>query len=89
MKDALERGYKHWRGGAGSRTAGERSVVFGIVVLGLGGMWLMLLECLAFVFLSLSVTSYALAVGRIGFVVSACMMVLTVVVWVVMLGQRD
>ncbi|KIW96093.1 uncharacterized protein Z519_03160 [Cladophialophora bantiana CBS 173.52] len=88
VRDAFERGYKSWRGGAGNRTAGERSVVFGIVVLGLGGMWLMLLECLAFVFLSLSVAAYCLAVGWIGFVVSAGMMILTVVFWVLM-GQRD
>ncbi|EXJ64048.1 hypothetical protein A1O7_00383 [Cladophialophora yegresii CBS 114405] len=86
--DAFARGYKHWRGGAGTRTAGERSVVFGIVVLGLGGMWLMLLQCLAFVFLSLSVVAYCLAVGWIGFVVSAAMMVVTVVVWVLM-RQRE
>lgn len=88
MRDAFDRGYKHWRGGAGNRTAGERGVVFGIVVLGLGGMWLMLLECLAFVFMSLSVAAYCLAVGWIGFVVSAGMMVVTVVVFVLM-SQRD
>ena len=87
MKDAFERGYKHWRGGAGNRTAGERGVVFGIVV-GLGGMWLLLLECLAFVFLSLSVAAYCLAIGWIGFVVSAGMMVITIVMWALM-GQRD
>jgi hypothetical protein len=88
VRDAFERGYKHWRGGAGNRTAGERSVVFSIVVLGLGGMWLMLLECLAFVFLSLSVAAYCVAVGWTGFVVSAGMMILTVVVFILMV-QRD
>ncbi|KAJ9608314.1 hypothetical protein H2200_007302 [Cladophialophora chaetospira] len=88
VRDAFERGYKHWRGGAGNRTAGERSVVFGIVVLGLGGMWLMLLECLAFVFLSLSVAAYSLPIGWIAFVASVGMMVLTIVVFVLM-GQRD
>ncbi|KIX05893.1 uncharacterized protein Z518_03866 [Rhinocladiella mackenziei CBS 650.93] len=87
VKDAFERGYKSWRGGAGNRTAGERSVVFGIVVLGCG-MWLMVLVCLAFVFLSLSVAAYCLAVGWIAFVVSAAMMVLSVVFWVVM-NQKD
>lgn len=87
VRDAFERGYKSWRGGAGNRTAGERSVVFGIVVLGCG-MWLMLLICLAFVFLSLSVAAYCLAVGWIAFVVSAGMMVITVVFWILM-NQKD
>ena len=88
VRDAFERGYKSWRGGAGNRTTGERGVVFGIVVLGLGGMWLMLLQCLAFVFLSLGVASYSLTPGWIGFVVSAGMMVVTVMVFVLM-AQRD
>jgi hypothetical protein len=88
VKDAYERGYKHWRGGAGNRTAGERSVVFGIVVLGLGGMWLMLLQGLAFVFMGLSVACYVEAVGWIGFVVAAAMVVLSIVAFVLM-GQRD
>ncbi|KAI1608015.1 hypothetical protein EDD37DRAFT_603315 [Exophiala viscosa] len=87
VRDAFERGYKSWRGGAGTRTAGERGVVFGIVVLGCG-MWLMLLVCLAFVFLSLSVASYCLAVGWISFVVSVGMMVVAVLFWVLMI-QRD
>ncbi|KIV80988.1 hypothetical protein PV11_08443 [Exophiala sideris] len=87
VRDAFERGYKSWRGGAGTRTAGERGVVFGIVVLGCG-MWLMLLVCLAFVFLSLSVASYCLAVGWISVVVSVGMMVVTVLFWVLMI-QRD
>ncbi|KIW15688.1 hypothetical protein PV08_05738 [Exophiala spinifera] len=87
VRDAFSRGYKGWRGGAGSRTAGERSVVFGIVVLG-SGMWLMLLVCLAFVFLSLSVAAYCLAVGWISFVVCLGMMICTVLFWILM-GQRD
>ena len=87
VKDAFERGYKSWRGGAGSRTAGERSVVFGIVVLG-AGMWLMLLVCLAFVFLSLSIAAYSLAIGWIAFVVSAGMLVISVVFWVLM-NQKE
>jgi hypothetical protein len=87
VRDTFGRGYHSWRGGAGNRTAGERGVVFGIVVLG-AGMWLMILEGLAFVFLSLSVTAYSLAIGWIGFVVSAAMVVLSVVFWVLM-NQRD
>lgn len=87
VKDAFGRGYKSWRGGAGTRTAGERGVVFGIVVLG-GGMWLMLLVALAFVFLSVSVAAYSLAIGWIAFVVSAAMLVVTVVFWVLM-NQKD
>lgn len=87
VRDAFTRGYKGWRGGAGGRTAGERSVVFGIVVLG-SGMWLMLLVCLAFVLLSLSVAAYCLAVGWISFVVWVGMMVCTVLFWILM-GQRD
>ena len=83
VREAFDRGYKSWRGTAGNRTAGERGIVFGIVVFG-AGMWLMLLVCLAFVFLSLSVAAYCLAVGWIAFVVSAGMMVITVLFWVLM-----
>lgn len=87
VRDAFERGYKGWRGGVGTRTAGERGVVFGIVVLG-SGLWLMLCVCLAFVFLSLSVAAYSLAVGWIAVVVSVGMMVLTVL-FSVFMNQRD
>ena len=87
VKDAFERGYKSWRGGAGTRTAGERGVVFGIVVLG-AGLWLMLLVCLAFVFLSLSIAAYSLAIGWIAVVVSGAMLVTTIVFWVLM-NQKD
>jgi len=87
VRDAFGRGYKSWRGGAGTRTAGERGVVFGIVVLGCG-MWMMILVCLAFVFLSLSVAAYTLAIGWIAFVASAAMMVLTILFWF-FVNQRD
>jgi len=85
VRDAFDRGYKGWRGGAGTRTAGEKGAVFG--VLG-SGLWLMLLVCLAFVFLSLSVAAYSLAVGWIGVAVSVAVMVLAIL-FSVFMNRRD
>ncbi len=48
----------------------------------------MLLVALAFVFLSLSVAAYSVAVGWIAYVVSAAMLVITVLFWVLM-NQKE
>lgn len=73
-------GYRKWRDGGSSKAFGERMAVAFVVKVPTG-LILVLLILFAFMFLSLCIVGYCLAVGWIGFVVTILMMILSIVVW--------
>jgi hypothetical protein len=83
VKEAFEKGYIGWSGDGGVRTTAEKVAVF--VVVGLrASMLLMLLVCLAFVFLSLTIAGYNLVLGWTSFAVTIVVMGLTMLLSIIM-----